>query len=236
MAREFLLRGVSEEELQPPPKPEAPKTPRGKWENFWYHYKWPFWGAMFFAVVLGVLGYQLLTKNPADYQVILVTGTSVWDDDVTLLEETLAQYGQDLDGDGEVEVQIQNCYLSNPGSQQYMVNQQAIQSRIFAADVMLFVWEPKQYEDFMKNVAESSGADYSFMQKLDIQSADLVADGCLWNWENHPCREDERLDKIPAKLYFGVRSVNGTAANQTEMQKQCLELLEAFAANQKTAQ
>ena len=34
LAREMYLVGVSEEELRPDPKPEGPKTPRGKWENF----------------------------------------------------------------------------------------------------------------------------------------------------------------------------------------------------------
>ena len=39
MARDMYLVGVSEDELKPDPKPEGPKTPKGKWDNYWYHYK-----------------------------------------------------------------------------------------------------------------------------------------------------------------------------------------------------
>ena len=46
MAREWLLRGVDPEELK---KEEVvvDETPKSKWDNFWYHHKWTFWGCFF---------------------------------------------------------------------------------------------------------------------------------------------------------------------------------------------
>lgn len=61
MAREMYLVGVDEEELKPPAPPEQPKTPKGKWENFWYHYKWHTLGIAAAVIVLTVLIVQLAT-------------------------------------------------------------------------------------------------------------------------------------------------------------------------------
>ena len=70
MAREWLLRGVNEEELWPRPKTEPPKTPKGWFENFWYHYKWHSIAAVA-AVVLSVLIAQSIRKDDPDYLLFL---------------------------------------------------------------------------------------------------------------------------------------------------------------------
>ena len=63
MAREWLLRGVKPEELQRTTAPEQPATPRGKWENYWYHYKWHTLGGVFLVAVLAVMLGHLLVRN-----------------------------------------------------------------------------------------------------------------------------------------------------------------------------
>ena len=73
MAREWLLRGVDPEELKPDQKIEAPDTPKGWLENFWYHHKWTFLGGVFLAVILIVLVTQLITRDTPDYHVVLMT-------------------------------------------------------------------------------------------------------------------------------------------------------------------
>ena len=237
MAREMALAGVKPEDLVPTEKIQAPQTPRGKWENFWYHYKWHFWGGLFLVVVLTVLTVQMITKNPADYDVVLVTDLAVMDTPLEMLEQELEKAGRDIDGDGEVEVTIQNCYLTNPGTQEYYTNQQAIQSRIFAADVMLFVWEPAYYEDFIKNVGSATSDGYQFFAPLPFEGAGVVEDGRLWNWADSGIQDGNvALKSLPKDLYFGVRSGDGTAADQVEMRDQCLELLQAFATGKKTAE
>jgi len=60
----MLLAGVDPEELKPESKSQGPRTPRSRWENFWYHYKWAFWGCLFGVVVLTVLVVQLVTRDP----------------------------------------------------------------------------------------------------------------------------------------------------------------------------
>lgn len=234
MAREFLLRGVDPEELLPPPKPEAPKTPQGKWENFWYHYKWHFWGGLFFAVVLVVLVVQLFTRNPADYDILMVTENALLDNQLQVIEQELAAYGEDLDGDGTVEVNIQNCFLASPGSQQYYSNQQVLQSRIFAGDVMLFIWEPKYYEEFMTNISTEGEEQTTFLHNLPFTGAAVAENGTVYKWDTAALREDLLLQNLPKELYCGVRVASGTAEGKTAMRDACLKLLTGFAAGDKT--
>lgn len=236
MAREMALAGVKPEDLVPAEKIQAPQTPQGKWENFWYHYKWHFWGGLFLAVVLGVMLYQVITKDPPDYEIVMVTELAVWDTPLEMLEQELEKVGRDIDGDGKVEVNIQNCYLTNPGTQEYYTNQQAIQSRIFAADVMLFVWEPAYYEDFIKNVVSSTSEGYQFFEPLPFEAEGIVEEGRLWNWAGSPAQKKAELVSVPKGLYFGVRSGDGTAADQVALRDQCLELLQAFATGKKIAE
>ena len=111
MAREMLLAGVDPEELKPTPKAEPPKTPKGKWENFWYHYKWHFWGGLFGLVALVILITQAATVDRADYSVLLITDNAYDDLHLSTLEKKLAEYGEDIDEDGKVEVEIIHTYL-----------------------------------------------------------------------------------------------------------------------------
>ena len=113
MARDMYLVGVSEDELKPDPKPEGPKTPKGKWDNYWYHYKWHTLGAIAVVVVLAVLIVQMVTKNEPDYTLNIVTEKPLAQPVLNWLKAELEVYGQDLDGDGYVEVRIDNLYMSD---------------------------------------------------------------------------------------------------------------------------
>ena len=234
MAREFLLRGVDPEELKPAPKMEPPKTPQGKWENFWYHYKWTFWGSLFAVVVLVVLVVQLFNRNPADYEVLLVTEHSLLEQQIDLLEEELAGYGTDLDGDGAVEVRIQNCFLAQPGSQSYYSSQQILQTRIFSGDVMLFLWEPKYYEEFLKNISDEETTP-EFFTALPFAGDGVIKEGTVLDWHTDELRKHPLLEKLPKQIYAGVRINSGTASGQQELMQACIDLLKGLATGEKPA-
>lgn len=101
MAREMYLVGVDEEELKPDPKPEPPKTLRGKIANFWYHYKWP---AIFTlgGIALAIFQiYQFAVRVEPDYEIDLLVG------DIRLWGGGGAgtgalPYARDVNGDGKV--------------------------------------------------------------------------------------------------------------------------------------
>ena len=236
MARDMYLVGVSEDELKPDPKPEGPKTPKGKWDNYWYHYKWHTLGAFAVVVVLAVLIVQMVTKNEPDYTLNIVTEKPLAQPVLNWLKAELEVYGQDLDGDGYVEVRIDNLYMSDSTqSGMAMANAQKLTVHMGAGDALFFAFEPKYYEQYVKN-NEKDG--FRFFTKLDVADDNLLEDGRVWHWKNGKRTEvvkqfedlgwDDLDSVIPPDLYFGVRDAIGTASKNGDVRDDSLALLKAF--------
>ena len=128
MARERYLRGISEEELRPDPRPiEQPKTPKSWLENFWYHHKVGTLIGAFGLVALIILIVSTVTRVTPDYKAVMVTKNGLLPDEVTYFEEILAQYGEDINGDGKVVVSINNLCLGAQAYANQQANAQALQ-------------------------------------------------------------------------------------------------------------
>lgn len=243
MAREWLLRGVNPEELKKE-TPVTPETPRGKWENFWYHHKWTVLGGTFLGIALLVMVVQLFTRDDPDYRILLLTEKTYISADLEVMQNTLAQYGKDLDGDGKVEVNVQNCMLGEQLKQQYNSNAQLFQAHLMAGDVVLFVWDEKTYDKQMKDIESLVQSDADFLSDLPAHK-DVVKEGKAFNWVNNPARlameevcpagKPENL-LFPENLFFTVRSPIGTAEESTELNRQALELLDNMINDKKTAE
>ena len=92
------------------PRAEKQYTRRQRWANWWdYNLKW--------VIVIGIaaafvaynfIGQYFFTVK-ADYNVAVVAPYYLPDDTVTALQEQLAAYGEDLNGDGRVAVTL-NVY------------------------------------------------------------------------------------------------------------------------------
>mgnify|MGYP003308820794 CR=1 FL=1 len=234
MAREILLAGVPQEELQPAPPP-PPQTPKSKWENFWYHYKWAVIAGVCAAVLLAVLLGDALSKDNPDYTLLLVTERDYLPASLQPMQTYLEQYGTDLDGDGKTEVRIITCHLgtvdSGTTTDQY-TNFQVLQSHLIAGDVMLFAFEPQYFQWFVKTMDEQ---EYQFLSPLETDGAGVAEDGLSWNWKDNTKAQEAVKQSfipqlnvgLPEKLCFGVRVASGTAARRTEEQQQALALLRA---------
>lgn len=90
-------------------------TRRERWNNWWdYNLKW----VLIIGLIVGFFAYSfigqyLFTAHP-DYNVAVVSPYFLPQDTVTALEQQLAQYGDDLNGDGEVLVTL-NVYTIDFG-------------------------------------------------------------------------------------------------------------------------
>jgi hypothetical protein len=94
--------------------PDAPRqyTRRERWANWWdYNLKWVILFGGIAAFFLYCFIGQLRTPDP-DYNIAVVTPYYLPDDTVAALEEQLAQFGTDLNGDGQVLVTL-NTYTVN---------------------------------------------------------------------------------------------------------------------------
>lgn len=229
MAREWLLRGVDPDELKPTPKDEGPKTPRSWWENFWYHHKLAFCLGLFATVALVILVVQLFQKDDPDYRLLLMSEKPYTTGELAALESLLAPYGEDLDGDGKVEVRVENCLYGPHVDQSANSGIQTVQAHLVAADRMFFIMEPDTYKYFTRTLQNTSDdGEVTFFAPID-------GDAVVWDWARDPRPIEELKERAPS-LYFGVRATKGTAGKATALYEQSRKLLENFIADQKTAQ
>jgi len=234
MARERYLVGVSEEELRPDPKSEGPKTPKGKWENYWYHYKWQTFGVLAAVVILTVFIYQMATRPQYDYEIVMAVESYVGMTAQDRLKQELEQYGRDLNGDGEVKISLQTLNMSNSDPQMTQAAQTKLMVNLSTADVMFFIFDKPTY-DLRFGQNEHNAEPISFFAPIEADDPGISPEWNYWNWKNSPLRtEPEMLSpytqqpELPLDLYFGVRKATGSASKRTDTQDECLELLQNF--------
>lgn len=234
MAREWYLRGVSEEELRPDPKPDLqPHTPKSWLENFWYHHKIGIIIAIVTLIALIVIIVHTVTRVHPDYTALLVTENALMPEEVTYLENVLADYGEDTNGDGKVVVNINNLFLGGKIYTNQDTNAQSLQMQLVTGDTLLYLYEPI-YEERLTAVGQDNAV--CLLAELPF-SAEGVQDNKLsWNWAGHTRREqDILLETFPKELCFGVRyAVSGNEKSEAEY-AQVMRLLEAFATERPTA-
>lgn len=110
MAREGYLVNAGEDTIHDPEAEkkaeEEKKSPKGKWQNFWFYHKTH---VIIAAVILLFAGYliweQMQTVQP-DYTIGMITQTLYPDEVTESLTEVFEKYGEDLNGDGKVKVLI----------------------------------------------------------------------------------------------------------------------------------
>ena len=86
------------------PRAEKQYTRKERWANWWdYNLKWVLLiGIAAAFVAYSFIGQYFFTTKP-DYNVAVVAPYYLPDDTVTALQEQLARYGEDLNGDGVVD-------------------------------------------------------------------------------------------------------------------------------------
>lgn len=226
MAREMYLVGVDEEELKPDPKPEPPKTLRGKIANFWYHYKWP---AIFTlgGIALAIfLIYQFAVRVEPDYEIDLLVGDILPMGAEEELEQALLPYARDVNGDGKVVIRIDPLVMDGNEARE-QTNSSKLSIHLATGEVMFYLFEPEIYE---RTIGNKGSEEYEFLTTLELDSPGLAEDGLSWCWEGDPVQV-QMEGKMPSDLHFGIRSIAGTAAvrqDSTDRHNEAVELLTRF--------
>lgn len=237
MARERYLVGVDPEELKRKPTPQVPMTPRGKWGNFWYHYKWLTIGIAAAVVILTILLVQTFTRVEPDYMICMVTTQEVSIDSDARLGDILSTYAYDRNGDGKVRVEVRCLNVAsgdgeviNPAA---TTNQQAVMGHILLRDVDLWAVDPSYYNGTLSKALDGDPSSF-FMPLTHMNVTGLSEDLAYWNWEGLSILEtDEELWSMPDTLYWGVRVISEDADEELRAQvNDMLALLKAFAENQ----
>ncbi len=115
---EFLkLKQMQNGEIAPPPKPSEeevlPSTPKEKWQNFWYHFKWHVILSVGLIIFLTISVTQCMARTDWDMQIIYFTYTPVLDQQLEPVRAYFEEKTDDINGDGEVNIGVINCSLAN---------------------------------------------------------------------------------------------------------------------------
>ena len=92
-------------------KPQMKDETRKKVDNFWYYYKFHVLIGAFLLFMVIVFIKDMLGKVDYDYNIAFVTDYMIADEDSQALQGYFEANAEDLNGDGEVHVQIQNYVL-----------------------------------------------------------------------------------------------------------------------------
>lgn len=230
MARERYLVGVDEEDLERKPSPSAPMTLKGWIANFWYHYKWVVIGTVFAVAALTVMTVQVLTKEKPDYEICMGVEGYVPEAVIEIMEAELAPYGQDLNGDGEVIVSIQNLNVSDGDTNANLTvssaNRQTVAIHVATRDIVMFALSPDYHDSLVKELMDGA----TFLHPLEAEGA--AGDGTYFVWDVEPLLPQALKAYAPGPLYVGVRTYTDQIDDEKrEKSDQALELLRAYLAD-----
>lgn len=185
-----------------PPKPSevaiVPKTPKEKWDNFWFQYKWYVVAITAVTVVLAVLITQCATRTKYDMEVVYFTYTAALDEQTNAVAKYIAGYAEDVNGDGEINIQVVNCsFNGKSGDTQYRYTMMTKLQAMIAGDqnAMLFITD----EDSYKYLA-------------DLSNGDGLFDGepFMLGEEFYKATETDSYGKLPEGLRIACRRVSDT--------------------------
>ena len=222
--QEFLeLKKMQHGEMKAPPKPSevaiVPKTPKEKWDNFWFQYKWYVIAITAVTVILAVLITQCATRTKYDLEVVYFTYTAVLDEQTNKIADYLADYAEDINGDGEINVQVVNVSFSDKsGDSQYKYTMLTKLQAMIAGDenAILYITDSESYK-YLDGLTENGLFDGEPIKLGD---------------EFYSATEIDELGKLPEGLQISCRRITETtmenkkdAAKAYESAKKLLEKL-----------
>ena len=189
-------------------------------------------GIAFAVLVIGVTVGQMVSVTKPDYVVAVVTKDALTPNATIMLTSTLQKLGTDVNGDGEVNVQVENLVLGqyvggreNAMSQTYATK---LATYFMSGDVMFYVFDKECYD---ARLGAIEGGD-NFFAHLPEGTPGADEELGYWNWKGSVYQTSVWGKEMPDTLYFGVRAVGGTATSKKsrEMYENDWQLFSDFVA------
>ena len=202
--QEFLnLKKMQQGQMYAGPKPSEtatiPKTPKEKFKHFWEYSKWYVIFGTLLAALIAFLVVQCATKTEYDLKVVYFTYDTVLDEQIKPIEKYLSKYSKDLNGDGEVNIQLINCSVSdkNMSIASRNTSLQKMQSIIVAEkNALLFILDDRSVKYF----DNLDGGLYAMFEK----------DTVLLDEEFYKETKHKDFGTLPDNLTLYCRKVSGT--------------------------
>lgn len=199
-----MQQGEAAHEEAPNDADTAPKTFEEKVKNYWYHYKVHTLLILFVAAVLAIGITQCATAPKYDAKIALYTNDYYLTDHTDFLADYFAQYYTDINGDGEVTVQILDCSYTTEGTfdSDYTRSQGTKLNSLLTSDenVLLFIVDEKNFEHL--------DGVFTSVDNFFTDSAALPSDAYS--------QAEEKEIKLPKNLIVGKRIIKGTLLEEEE--------------------
>ena len=200
-----------ESSAPPPPSAEAilPTTFSEKLKNFWFYNRFIVLGVAFLLIVFAILFNQCVSRIDYDICVTVYTSSPVGENDLQRMAEYFEKICDDINGDGEVHVQIINCSFSKNSNRQLSIAaNQKLQSVLVAEyKAMLFITD-----DYTLDYMQSISSEESFFEDT------VMLDKSFYDF----C-ETEDLFKLPNDIKLSRRKINKTTMKDNKTAILCYE-------------
>ena len=203
--KEFLeLKKMQNGEMNPPPKPSEvqvePSTFGEKVKNLWYHSKWAIIALAALIICIALLITQCATKTEYDATVVLFTYSITGDSNCAKMGEYLKPYCKDINGDGEVNINVINCSIEeSQGNTEHSYTTRSKVTTLIAseASALLFITDDNSYK-YLSGLSK----DIEFIEGEPIRFEDDFYEYCI---------DDGGFYDTPKGLQISCRTIDGTA-------------------------
>ena len=132
-------------------------TPQEKRRNWWDYHKWHVVIAIVCLILAADLAFDVVrnARNEPDYTIAYVGVTALPGDLIEAVEEAVAEHGEDLNGNGKVQVELRQYVLydgsgSNPAlaledTERSQASSLLLQGNIEAVESMIFLLEDPEF-------------------------------------------------------------------------------------------
>ena len=132
-------------------KPQINDDKKKKWDNFWYYYKYHVLAGAFVLFCVIVFVKDMMAKVDYDYCISVIGNYPVQEEDTQVLQDWFEEHAEDLNGDGEVHVQIADYYLPPEGEagydpQIYAASQTKLMVDLQEGTSMIYFLDKANYE------------------------------------------------------------------------------------------
>ncbi len=213
---EFIkLKKMQQGELKPQAKPSeqavAPKTLGEKINNFWYHYKIHTLLALFTTVVIAVSVTQCVNRPKYDLEIMYFAYKTAVDAQTDMIADYFEKYTEDINGDGEVTVNVKNCSVTDSNKDATRFNMLTKVQAVLSSEekIAVFVVDDKAIEYFENAFEFDLFADKPIKLGDDFYSATELSD---YDYS------------LPDGLSVGLRVIKGT---KFEKNKNAIEAYKA---------
>lgn len=146
---------------------------KDKVKHFWYYYKIHTIVAAFVLILIGVTVYQAVTQEKYDLEIDYYGQQYISEDKQKEIEDTLAQYIDDVDGDGQKKVHlIVNSALSN--GEYAMYANTKFTAELSAAAYSAYILDESKYKMISGDESDASDDSISTFDMRDSEKCKKI--------------------------------------------------------------